>query len=196
MSDLSAAFAAFPELTTERLRLRAVEPGDAAVFFQLLADPSVVRYLGRAPMRRLEDAEHRVGVYRQTFAEQTGIVWTMVARATGDVVGNILLWKLDRDHFRAELGYILAPALWGRGLVTEAATVVLDHAFGPLGLHSVAAQLDPDNAASRRVLEKLGFVQEAHYREDFFHPVEQRFTDTAVYSLLAPAWHARRAGNP
>jgi ribosomal-protein-alanine N-acetyltransferase len=57
-----------------------------------------------------------------------------------------------------------------------------------MGLHSVEAQIDPANRASRRVLEKLGFVQEGYFRENYYDPVEARFTDTAVFSLLSATW--------
>jgi ribosomal-protein-alanine N-acetyltransferase len=62
-----------------------------------------------------------------------------------------------------------------------------------MGLHSVEAQIHPANSGSRRVLEKLGFVQEGYFRENFYDPVEAGFTDTAVFSLLSAAW-TRRAG--
>ncbi len=57
------------------------------------------------------------------------------------------------------------------------------------GLHSVEAQIEPNNTGSRRVLEKLGFVQEGYFRENFF--VNDAFTDTAVFSLLKADWLER-----
>ena len=75
--------------------------------------------------------------------------------------------------------------------MTEALGALLDFAFTRMGLHSVEAQIHPANSGSRRVLEKLGFVQEGYFRENFYDPVEAQFTDTAVYSLLKEIWMRR-----
>ena len=100
------------------------------------------------------------------------------------------MW-LIKPHFRAEIGYDLAPAFWGQGVMPEAVGAVLTFGFTTMGLHSVEAQIDPENTGSRRVLEKLGFVQEAYFRENFYVAAEARFTDTAVFSLLKATWMSR-----
>ena len=97
-------------------------------------------------------------------------------------------WRIDKDHFRAEIGYDLAPERWGRGIMPEALRPILGFGFATLGLHSVEANIDPANGGSRRVLEKLGFAQEGYFRENYYLPDEDRFTDTATFSLLAGDW--------
>jgi ribosomal-protein-alanine N-acetyltransferase len=72
--------------------------------------------------------------------------------------------------------------------MTEAVDAVLTFGFGTMGLHSVEAQIHPANHGSRRVLEKLGFVQEGYFHENYYDPVEASFTDTAVFSLLKAIW--------
>ena len=81
-----------------------------------------------------------------------------------------------------------------KGVMTEALGAMLDFGFTRMGLHSVEAQIHPANSGSRRVLEKLGFVQEGYFRENFLDPVEARFTDTAVFSLLSATWMCRAGG--
>jgi ribosomal-protein-alanine N-acetyltransferase len=75
--------------------------------------------------------------------------------------------------------------------MTEALGAMLDFGFTRMGLHSVEAHIHPANSGSRRVLEKLGFTQEGYFRENYYDPVEARFTDTAVYSLLKVIWMSR-----
>jgi ribosomal-protein-alanine N-acetyltransferase len=73
--------------------------------------------------------------------------------------------------------------------MTEAIGAVLGFGFTTMGLHSVEAQIHPENTGSRRVLEKLGFVQEGYFRENFYEPADGSFTDTAVFSLLQADWN-------
>lgn len=188
MLDLSAAFATFPPLETERLLLRAFTPEDAAAVFAIMADPEVVRYFGAPPMHALDQAAQRIAGISQAFAEQEGVRWAIVRREDGAFIGSCGFWRLVTPHFRAEIGYELGRPWWGQGLMPEALDAVLTFGFKVMGLHSVEAVIDPANAGSRRVLEKLGFVQEGYFRESYYEPHTGRFTDSAVFSLLRSGW--------
>ncbi|HZH36984.1 MAG TPA: GNAT family protein, partial [Flavisolibacter sp.] len=91
-------------------------------------------------------------------------------------------WRLEKENYRAEIGYMLEPRLHGQGFMYEAIQAVLHYGFEQLGLHSVEAQIDPRNGASAALLKKAGFIQEGYFRENYF--LRDRFADTAVYSLL------------
>lgn len=188
MWDLSEVFATFPVLHTERFILRALTDDDTADIYTLMGDERVTRYLGRGPMASLDEAVQRVEAFHTTFEEETGIPWAITPRGQTQVIGTCLYWHLQKPHYRAEIGYVLLPDWWGQGVMTEVGTAVLDFGFNVMKLHSVEANIDPDNIASRRLLEKLGFVQEGYFRESYFHQVEQRFTDTAILSLLKSSW--------
>lgn len=191
MPELKPVFATFPVLETERCVLRAIEPSDASAIFDLFGNPEVNRYLGRHPMKALDEAAQRVALFRRNFDEQTGIVWGITLRGQPGLIGNCLLWNLVKAHFRAELGYSLQPQWWGQGLMTEVVTALVGFAFNDMGLHSLEAVIDPNNQASRRVLEKQGFAQEGYFHEDYYDPVSQQFTDTAIFSLLYKNWTMR-----
>jgi ribosomal-protein-serine acetyltransferase len=94
---------------------------------------------------------------------------------------------IDVPAGSGEVGYWLDADFEGRGLATRAVTAVLDHAFGPLGLHRVELQTATDNTRSRRVAERLGFTQEGVLREAAAFPHERR--DVVVHGLLAREWH-------
>jgi ribosomal-protein-alanine N-acetyltransferase len=193
MPDLSVAFATFPVLETARFRLRAVAEEDTADIFRIMSDPRVTRYFGTAPMAAIAEAAERVRSIQAAFAGQEGVRWAIADRASGRFLGTLGFWRLIKPHFRAEIGYELAPEWWGQGVMPEAAGAALTFGFATMGLHSVEAQIHPENTGSRRVLEKLGFVQEGYFRENYYEPAEARFTDTAVFSLLRSTW-MRRAG--
>jgi ribosomal-protein-alanine N-acetyltransferase len=188
MLDLSSAFATFPTLETERFTLRAVTPDDAADIFRIMGDPQVTRYFGRLPMASLDEAVEHARALGVAFQEQAGVRWAITSRADKRFIGTCGFWRLIKPHFRAEIGYELAPEWWGRGVMAEALGAALTFGFTRMGLHSVEAQIHPANTASRRVLEKLGFAQEGYFRENYYDPVEAQFTDTAVFSLLKASW--------
>lgn len=193
MLDLTTAFATFPVLETERFLLRAATSDDVADIFRIMSDLRVTRYFGALPMASPAEAEQRVQMIQTAFQEHTGVRWAISNRANGQLIGTGGFWRLIKSHFRAEVGYELAPEWWGQGVMTEALGAMLGFGFTRMGLHSVEAQIHPDNNGSRRVLEKLGFVQEGYFHENFYDPVEAQFTDTAAFSLLSAAW-MRRAG--
>jgi [ribosomal protein S5]-alanine N-acetyltransferase len=188
MLDLTNVFTTFPLLETERCLLRQVSDDDADALFRILSSAEVSRYLGRHPLTKYDEVMLRVNTYRKTFEEQTGIAWMIIDRAEGQLIGTCVLWKLDPTHYRAELGYILAPQWWGQGIIPEVASAVVSFGFTQIGLHSMEAHIAPANVGSRRVLEKLGFVQEGYFRENFYSPVTEAFEDTAVFSLLKSEW--------
>ncbi len=191
MLDLTAAFASFPVLETERFLLRAVTLDDVADMFRVMSDPQVTRYFGALPMATPAEAQERVQMIQTAFQKQDGVRWVIADRASGQLIGTGGFWRLLKSHDRAEIGYELAPEWWGQGVMTEALAAMLQFGFTRMGLHSVEAQIHPANNGSRRVLEKLGFVQEGYFRENYLDPVEARFTDTAVYSLLKATWMGR-----
>jgi len=80
------------------------------------------------------------------------------------------------------VGYILNRKYWGKGLMTEALTCLLNHAFDTLDLHRLEADTDPDNSASLAVLEKLGFQREGYFRERWF--VHGKWHDSVMLGLI------------
>ena len=91
----------------------------------------------------------------------------------------------------AEIGWLVGPAFQGRGYAREAAAMLLDLAFGELGLHRVIAELDPRNTASVRVCERLGMRKEGHFVEQMW--LKDEWTDTGSYAILDREWRARPA---
>ncbi|HEX7837141.1 MAG TPA: GNAT family protein [Kofleriaceae bacterium] len=90
-----------------------------------------------------------------------------------------------------ELWCVLAPAEHGRGIVTEAARAVIELAFGQLGMHPLLGDCDPRNAASARLMERLGMRREAHHVQNLWAKGE--WCDSWIYALLASEWAPNRA---
>lgn len=140
---------------TPRLTLRPGWPEDAPALARAIAHESVVRNLARAPWPYTK-ADARAFLALPRGAEEPRFV---IAERHGNyaLVGTIAL--MHEDDGTWQLGYWLAPEAWGRGYATEAGRAVLDIARHALGLRRVEAHRYHDNAASGRVLEKLGFAE-------------------------------------
>lgn len=185
---MSDPFAVFPVLDTERLVLRELRADDDRALHPLFADPEMMRYWGE-PHDSLAATTAMVNRIIEAYWAQAGIEWAVTLRDGGELIGKVCHHRLIKAHFRSEIGYILARPHWGHGYVHEALRAIIAFGFDTLKLHSIEAQLDPNNVRSARVLERLGFVKEAHLRENYF--VHGGFVDTAIYSLLAPTGISR-----
>jgi RimJ/RimL family protein N-acetyltransferase len=181
-----------PTLATDRLLLRWLVPADAPALFAIFGDPEVCRYWSRPPLDDLAGAEALQREIAALFAARTLLQWGVVERATGALVGTATLAALEPAHGRAEVGYALARAVWGRGYAAEALAALVAFAFEALALHRLEADVDPRNARSVRALERAGFVREGHQRERYCLAGERQ--DALLYGLLRREWAARRAG--
>jgi ribosomal-protein-alanine N-acetyltransferase len=184
-----AALPAFPRLQGKRVRLRAPLESDADAVFALFADPDVMRYWSRPPMTTRGEAEGLIVEIDEGFAQRTHLNWVVAKRQDDAVVGTCTLFRFEPRHRRAEIGYSLRSDHWGRGLAAEAVSLALDWAFRALALHRVEADIDPRNAGSRKLLERLGFASEGVLRERYF--VGDEISDTELFGLLASDWADR-----
>ena len=188
MLDVSDKLATFPELETERCILRPITYDDVPDFFEVMSDDQVTQYLPWETATNLDMPKEYVKRYQKMFEEQKGIIWGIVNKDNGKLMGNCLLFNFNLPHHRAELGYALGSAWWRQGFMLEVTTRVVDYAFNNLSFHSLEAHIAPQNTGSHKLLEKLGFVQEAYFRENFYNAEQNKFEDDAVFSLLKSDW--------
>jgi [ribosomal protein S5]-alanine N-acetyltransferase len=180
-----------PTLHTARLRLRPFTDGDADALFALQSDAHVLRYWDSAPWSDPGRARQFIARCRELAEEGTGARMAIDRGSEETFVGWCTLARWDPGHRSASLGYCLAEAAWGHGYATEAARALLQWAFDTLPLNRVQAEVDTRNAASARVLEKLGFVREGTLREDCI--VDGEVSDSWVYGLLVREWRSSAA---
>ncbi|MBK7937929.1 MAG: GNAT family N-acetyltransferase [Lewinellaceae bacterium] len=181
---LSISFSSFPTLHTPRLLLREITPDDAEALFEMRTDERVLRYLARPPHKDISESLELIEKIRTSFAQNEGISWVICLRGQSKMIGDIAFWKMDKANHRTEIGYGLHPDYWRQGIMDEAMTAALEYCFKVLDFHSIEANIDPENDASGRILEKHGFVQEAYFRENMYF--EGRFLDSRIYSKINP----------
>ncbi|MFC7246987.1 GNAT family N-acetyltransferase [Catellatospora aurea] len=175
-----------PTLHTARLRLRPFDDTDADDLFALHSDAEVLRYWDSPPWTEPARAERFLAVCRQLAEEGTGARLVVEHASDGAFLGWCTLNRWNPDFRSASLGYCFGKAAWGHGYATEAARALLEWAYATLDLNRVQAEADTRNAASARVLEKLGFVREGTLREDCV--VNGDVSDSWVYGLLRGEW--------
>jgi ribosomal-protein-alanine N-acetyltransferase len=180
---LELDFHPFPELITQRLLLRRIVKEDAAEIYFLRSDEEVLRYIGKEPAQTIEEAENFIQQINHGIDANEHIMWAItLLDEPRQLIGTIGIWQIRKEHFRAEIGYVLHPLFWRRGIMKEAILKVLEYGFETMHLHSIQAQVAAENIASAAVLEAAGFVREAYFREDFFF--RGKFFDTIVFSKL------------
>jgi RimJ/RimL family protein N-acetyltransferase len=147
------------ELRTARLLLRGFRRGDADDVHRYASDPEVCRYVAWGPNTPAQTQEFLAAAVGENGDDG---VWTWAVTEDGIVIGTVSMTRQSRH--RAEVGYVLRRADWGRGITTEAASAVLEFGFDQLGFRRIEATCRPENTGSRRVLEKIGMQREGTLR--------------------------------
>jgi ribosomal-protein-alanine N-acetyltransferase len=177
-------FNPFPVLHTTRLVLRRSDEQDAEAMYFLRSDPQVLKYIDREPEQSVATTIDFLKKVDDNIVNNEAISWAITLKGDDRLVGCISLWRIVKEHYRAEIGYVLHPGHQQKGIMHEAIQAVLNYGFSELKLHSVEANINPVNEASRRLLEKNNFVKEAHFKENYYF--NGSFSDSAVYSLINP----------
>lgn len=182
MQNLNLDFSSFPLIETSRLTMRKLDISDAPLLYNFRTDPAVMRYLDRPLAKNVEEVEALIRLIEEGIENSSSITWGIVHKSDKRFIGTIGFWKIDAMNYRAEIGYLLDSAYHQQGLMTEAIQFVLDFGFKQINLHSVEASINPSNIASAKLLEKVGFRKEAHFKENYYY--DGKFLDSVIYSLL------------
>lgn len=179
---LTINFTPFPNLETERLLLRRVNENDVNEIFALRSNPETMKYIPRPLVKSIDDALEHIAMIDAKIESNEGINWAITYKDNPKLIGIIGHYRIKPENYRAEIGYMLLPEYHGKGIVSEAVKEAVNYGFNEMKLHSIEAIIAPENFGSERVLQKCGFVKEAHLKENEFY--EGRFLDTVIYSIL------------
>jgi RimJ/RimL family protein N-acetyltransferase len=171
-------------LATERLLLREFRAEDAGDLFDYLSDPQTYRFEPGEPIDRSQAANQAAGMAASPD------FWAVELKTSAKMIGQIYLKQIEPlELLTCELGYILSPAFQRQGYASEATRALVSHVLTAGGMHRVVAHCHPDNVASWKLLEKIGFRREGLLRQNVFFrrdaAGEPIWTDTTVYARLA-----------
>ena len=167
-------------LETERLALREWKPEDAEALFVMFGDAEVMRYVDIGKPWAFERVREWIGRLQGSYATRGFSRWAVVERDGGLPVGSCGFVTLPGSG-EIDFGYMFRRDRWGLGYASEGTPAVLRHGFERYGFAEVVASIAPENDASRRVLEKLGFV----YRGNEVVPGEEE--ESEMYVAVNPS---------
>lgn len=179
---LELNFNPFPILETDRLVLRRTVLDDAKDYFFLRSSPIAMKHICKPLHTSIEDTKNMIYKINEMIAFNDGISWAVCLKSDNKMIGSVSFHRIEKEHYRAEIGYMLHPDYWRQGIVSEAVEAIISYGFNTLNLHSIEAHIDPTNIGSEKVLQKFNFVKEAYFKENYFY--NGQFLDTAVYSLI------------
>ena len=180
---LQPVFVPFPELKTDRLLLRRISQDDVPEIFFLRSNESVLQFIGKEPATTLKDAQDFIQMIDDGIKKNETIMWGIAIKENpAKLIGTICYWSMQKENYRAEIGYMLHPDHWRKGIMKEAILKIIEYGFRSMKLHSIEARIHADNAVSAAILEATGFVKEGCLKEEFCFG--DKFLDTIIYSRL------------
>lgn len=155
----------FKTIETERLILRSFEIADATALYELANDPKIADTTTLPHPYPEESAGEWINLHAQLRADDKEYIFAVISKAEKRLIGTATLLNVSRPNSRAELGYWIGSAFWGKGYATEVAKALIGFGFHVLNFNRLGAGCLARNPASARVLEKAGLKYEGCLRQ-------------------------------
>ena len=188
--EIIKTFKDIPVLECDRITLRRMMKGDADDMYDYAHRLDTTKYLTWEPHPNRRFSYQYLVYLGQRYKSGEFYDWAVVDKASGRMIGTCGFTRFDFGNKSAEVGYVINPDFWGRGLATEAVRRVIRFGFDYLGLHRIEAKYMTGNGASRRVMEKCGMVFEGVRRDGLF--VRGGFVSVGTCAILRPDYNSAR----
>lgn len=172
-------------ITTERLILRRARIDDLDDLHRIFSHPQAMRYWDSLPYENIEQTERLLTAMVAASPDESD---DFILEHEGQAIGKAGCWRLG------EIGFILHPDYWGRGLAHEALNAVIPHNFQTLAVDRLAADVDPRNTASLKLLSRLGFREVGRSSHTIL--VGEEWCDSIYLELQRAAWNETRGNTP
>lgn len=177
----------FPVIRTPRLILRELCPADVPALFAIHSDADAMQWFGTDPMTDDQQAEQLLAQFASwRTLPNPGVRWGIERQSEPGLLGTCGLFKWNRPWRSCAVGFELGRGAQGQGLMTEALEAILDWGFAHMALNRIEAQVHPQNLASLRLLERMGFVREGLSRQAGYWLGAHH--DLVQYGLLRADW--------
>lgn len=176
----TSVFDNFPILKTERLTLRDLRLTDASEIYRMRSNGRVNQFIPRPLMNTLEASVELIEKTQLAYKNKEAIAWAGILRESNTIIGTCGFNQIDVPNLRAEIGGELSTEFWGKNIALEAVQAIIQFGFDTMQLHTIEAKVSPDNRGAVYLLETLGFIKEAHYKDRGFF--NGKFLDMAVYT--------------
>lgn len=171
------------EITTERLLLRPFMLSDGeAMLKNWIADEKIQSMYCEPIYSTKDEVRKLLCQYIDNYSKKDYYRWAIVLRENGECIGQIAFFLVDSENHFAEIEYCVGGQYQRRGLATEATKAIIRFGFEQIGLHKIQICHKSNNIASKRVIEKCGFVYEGTLRDYFY--TDGNYVGRCYYSLL------------
>lgn len=167
----------FHGLEGDSIYFQALNAKDAEEIHAYASDEEVSRFIGWRLMNTLAETTDYIDEMLRREAAGTHLYASIVLRATGTIIGTVMIFNFDREANHAEIGYVLHKDYWGKGYCTETIKLINEFAFDKLKLHKLHARVVDKNIGSIRVLEKNAYQLEGHVKDYYY-------IDGSYYDML------------
>lgn len=172
-----------PVIEGSRVNLRKMHPSDADTLLQYWGDPEVVKRMNMSPFTTSDEVLEMITLLNGLAQCEDTLRWGIELKEEHKLIGScgFNTWQLS-GAYRAEIGYDLGKAFWGKGYMSEALALMLSYGYEVMGLNRIEALVQPTNVASLKLLTSFQFQQEGLLRQ--YQKIEEGFVDLYLYSLL------------
>jgi ribosomal-protein-alanine N-acetyltransferase len=182
--SVESLFERFPNIEVNKdFYLRQHQHEDAESYLAYMTDEDVIRFVPEECIpRSIERAKHEIDYHRDLFRYRRSLYWALARRDNNQIVGCCGFNYWSRDHSRGEISYDLARKYWNKGVMSATVKSVVAFAFTQMKMVRIEATIHPENIASLRILNKLGFQKEGLLRDH--KKLHGKFYDAQMLSLL------------
>ena len=181
-------FSKLPTLTTDRLILRKMLVSDYKDMFDYSSRPETSRYLLWTPHDSPKFSKRYLSYLQGQYRDENFYDFALEDKATKKMIGTCGFTSFDLENNAAEVGYVLHPEYWGKGLAAEALKRLMRFGFTELRLHRLIAKIIDENEASKRVAEKCGFRHEATHKNSMM--IKGEYRTICEYAILVSEYLA------
>jgi len=173
-------------LTTPRLTLRRITPGDTQAMYENWAsDNKTTRFMSWDTHESADVTRKEISKWVSEYEKPDFYLW--VIEYDNTAIGTISLHEISDRNEKCEIGYCIGSKWWNKGIMTEAAAEVIRFAFEEINFHRICALFDKENIGSGRVIQKNGMKQEGLLRENVVRR-DGTYGDMAYYAILKKEW--------
>ncbi|MEQ8174077.1 MAG: GNAT family protein [Syntrophomonadaceae bacterium] len=176
------------EIHTSNFLLRKIENADLKILHSYWSDEVVTKFMNTS-FKSLDESQAMIDLLNGLPENNEGRRWAIVEKTTGRVIGSCGYHNVKAEHRRVEIGYELGFEFWGRGVMQEVLTAVLEYCFVNEGFNRIEAFVTEGNTRSVNTLEQLGFKIEGLLRE--YEITQGQFRNQKILALLRRDWDMR-----
>ena len=191
--ELSAYFKGNLTLETDRLLIRKIKPSDSGAMYEYACKSETTKYLLWEPHPYYSYTVELTRFLQKEYSEGRFFDLAIIHKEAKKMIGTVGFTTYDAKNLCAEVGYVISPDFWGKGIAVEALSVLLNFAFCELEVNRVEAKYIAENIPSLRVMQKCGMSFEGIQRKKLF--IKGQFRDIGICSILKNEYFTEKRVN-